>query len=236
VDKIKNLKIVKLLKELDYFETAHEYTSEIISEFDAEFIQGMNKFLNDNPELKEQYDKKVDDMIEAELNRKKKQAEVEEARREQAEKEREKEKIMDDEPVEDESEPEIEEDEEEPVTKRNEPPKKIKKLYREIVKLTHPDKVDDFDLNKLYIEATGFYNKNDKLGIYKVCNDLNIKYDLDADDDSIILKKIDKLKNEINFMESTYTWKWFNTEDEQEKDQLLISFIKMKLNSRSVTV
>jgi hypothetical protein len=46
---------------------------------------------------------------------------------------------------------------------------KIRKLYRDIVKVTHPDKVDNKSLNDIYIESTKCYDENDKIGIYKIC-------------------------------------------------------------------
>ena len=54
---------------------------------------------------------------------------------------------------------------------------KVKKLYREIVKKTHPDKVKDSDLNDLYIESTKYYEKGDILSIYKICDELNLEYE-----------------------------------------------------------
>ena len=43
---------------------------------------------------------------------------------------------------------------------------KIKKIYRDIVKLTHPDKVNSNDLIKLYIEAKDAYEDNDLFVLY----------------------------------------------------------------------
>jgi hypothetical protein len=106
---------------------------------------------------------------------------------------------------------------------------KVKKLYREIVKLTHPDKVDKKGLNDLYLTATKYYNNNDKIGIYKVCTELDIDYDLDDEDNQIIESKIDDLKKRIKFLESTFTWQWINTDGEREKLEMMIQFIRMRL-------
>ncbi len=109
------------------------------------------------------------------------------------------------------------------------PSPKIKKLYREIVKLTHPDKVKRKKLNDLYIKATNYYNLIDKVGIYRICNELDIDYELEDEDQSVIDIKISDFKNRITFLESTFTWKWFTTEDEMEKNQILIDYIKLRL-------
>lgn len=211
--KLKALEIKKLLKELDYTESDFEYKKEVLSSADQEFMRSITDFLEKNPDIKEKYDKKYDEAIKNNIdNFIRKNDEGEE---------------IIDEVVE---EPEIEEVEtEEEEALKPEPPKKIKKLFREIVKLTHPDKIKNKKLNDLYLEATKYYNDNDKLGIYKVCNDLNIEYDLDDEDNSIIENKITNLKNRIEFMEKTYTWMWYNCKDENEKNKIMISFIAIKI-------
>lgn len=106
---------------------------------------------------------------------------------------------------------------------------KVKKLYREIVKVTHPDKVDNKNLNDLYLESTRYYNDNDKIGIYKVCTELDIDYDLDDTDNQMIESKIEDLKKRIQFLESTFTWRWINTNGDKEKNEMLLSYIKLRL-------
>jgi hypothetical protein len=48
---------------LDYIESDYEYRNEIINEADSDFIKKINDFLNDYPELKELYDRKITDKI-----------------------------------------------------------------------------------------------------------------------------------------------------------------------------
>jgi hypothetical protein len=77
--------------------------------------------------------------------------------------------------------------------------------------------------------ATKYYDNNDKIGIYKVCTELEIDYDLDDDDNQIIESKIEDLKRRIQFLESTFTWQWINTNGEKEKTEMLLNFIKLRL-------
>ena len=213
--KLKALEIKKLLKELDYTESDFEYKKEVLSTADQEFMQSIVELLSKNPALKERYDQKMNESMNNNIDNFIRKSEEEENI---------------DEPIEDIPEEEPETPEEEPdEVKKTEPPKKIKKLYREIVKITHPDKVKDKDLNESYLEATKYYNNNDKLGIYKVCNDVHIEYDLDPEDNQIIEEKIANLKNKIEFMEKTYTWMWYNTKDAEQRDKLILSFIAVKL-------
>ncbi len=121
---------------------------------------------------------------------------------------------------------------EEQVEKRKEDEvksKKIKKLYREIVKITHPDKVKSQKLNDLYIKATDFYDKNDLIAIYSVCNELKIEYELDDVDYELIKIKIKTIKEKMSFMESTFTWKWYTAADENEKQRVVLTYIKNQI-------
>jgi hypothetical protein len=107
--------------------------------------------------------------------------------------------------------------------------KEIKKIYREIVKLTHPDRVKKKNLNDLYIKATEYYDNNNKIGLYKICTELGIEFQLIDEDENYINQKITELRQKINFIESTFTWKWFNSQNDEEKNQILMNYIKLRI-------
>jgi hypothetical protein len=200
MNRLQFLQTKKLFKELEYMESDFEYRNEIISEADSEFISKVNNFLEEHPKLKEIYDDKIDSHIQQSILRNTEEV-IE---------------LFEEEVI----EQEIFEEVKLP---------KVKKLYREIVKLTHPDKVDQKSLNDLYLTATKYYDQNDKIGLYKVCTELEIDYDLDDEDNQIIESKIDDLKRRIEFLESTFTWQWINTDGDKEKLEMMIQFIKMRL-------
>jgi len=214
MSKIKLLQLKKLLKELEYIESDFEYRSELISEADNEFIKSINNFLDIHPDIKDIYDKKINEKIDQSIK-----------------------KNQESNPI---TELEVTEDiEEEPiyesvmdnmVTDLVETNVKLKKLYREIVKLTHPDKIKKSNLNDIYIKATQFYNFNDKIGIYRICSELNIDYDIDDDDEIFISERIDSLRKRITFLESTFTYKWFESENEEEKNRIMVEYIKLRIN------
>lgn len=118
--------------------------------------------------------------------------------------------------------------EEQQIIDRIESSPKIKKLYREIVKITHPDKIDNTNLNDSYIKATEYYKINDELNIYKICSKLDIDYDIEEVDNKEINKRIDSIKNRINFLENTFTYQWYIS-DERNKITILLKFIENKL-------
>jgi hypothetical protein len=203
MNRLQYLQTKKLFKELDYIESDFEYRNEIISEADSEFITQVNNFLEEHPQLKEIYDEKIDNHIQQSILRNTEEV------------------------IELFEEEELEMDQ--VITYEDPKLPKVKKLYREIVKLTHPDKVSMKSLNDLYLMATKYYDNNDKIGIYKVCTELEIDYDLDDDDNQIIESKIEDLKRRIQFLESTFTWQWINTKGEKEKTEMLLNFIKLRL-------
>lgn len=222
MDKLNNLHIKKLLKELDYIESDFEYRNEIISEADQQFINSINSFLISHPEIKELYDKKITDKINETISKRSEELQ----------------KKVDDEGKKDtndeqntetshENNQTLEEKEEDTETPER---GKLKKLYREIVKLTHPDIINKKTLNDLYIEATKSYDSSDIINIYKICTELNIEFEIEEGDKHSIIQKIDTLKGRISFLESTFTWKWHNSQNESEKNQLIVNYLKMKLN------
>lgn len=208
MNKLKDLEIKKLLKELDFIEMDYEYRSEVVSEADSEFMNSINDFLCKNPEIKDIYDKRITENIEKTINDLKSK-EVKETNSEE---------VIEESDNSDNFEPSIDKSVE------------VKKVYREIVKLTHPDKIKDKKLNDFYIKSTDLYNNNDKIGLYKICDELGIIYEIDENDTEVIEDKINTLKRKINFLESTFTWKWFNTKDEKSREKILLDFISLKLS------
>lgn len=104
-----------------------------------------------------------------------------------------------------------------------------RKLYHSIVKITHPDKIKNIKLNDLYIEASEAYENNDVISLYKVCSDLNIEFDIPNNLYTEIKEKIDSIKKRINFIENTFTYKWFKSKNKSEKNKILMEFIKHKI-------
>jgi seryl-tRNA synthetase len=206
MDRIKSLKLKKLLKELDYVETDFELRNEIVGDADAEFIKSINLFLLDHPELKEIYDNKITENLDKSIKKS----------------EEGKDEIEDSEGL-------IGEVDEIEIRER-ELTKELRKIYREIVKITHPDIVKVKKLNDLYIKATNFYDERNKIGLYQVCDDVGIKYELTEKDADIIEDNINAFKKKIVFLESTFTWKWYNTDDDSQKNKILLDYIKLRIS------
>jgi hypothetical protein len=208
MSKLKSLQVKKLLKELDYIESELEYRHELVSEADNQFMIYISEFLEENPELKKLYTSRIDARVEQIINKKIEKSSAE---------------LDDNSSV----SQEIEENSENQIIV----PSKIKSLYREIVKLTHPDIIKRKNMNDIYINATKYYTLNDKVGIFKICDELNIDYDLDDEDVVEISDKINLTKEKLFFLESTLTWKWFNTDDDLQRKIIMVDYIKQRLFS-----
>ena len=208
MSKLKSLQVKRLLKELDYIESELEYRHELVSEADNQFMIYISEFLEENPELKKLYTSRIDARVEQIINKKIEKSSAE---------------LDDNSSV----SQEIEENSENQIIV----PSKIKSLYREIVKLTHPDIIKRKNMNDIYINATKYYTLNDKVGIFKICDELNIDYDLDDEDVVEISDKINLTKEKLFFLESTLTWKWFNTDDDLQRKIIMVDYIKQRLFS-----
>lgn len=103
---------------------------------------------------------------------------------------------------------------------------KAKNVYRDIVKLTHPDKVDDEELNELYIEAKDAYEVYDLFELYFIARSLNIKLKLTFEEMDTLNKLIELKKQNIKSLESSYVWLWINGSSEDEKTRIVNQFIE----------
>ncbi len=213
MNKLKSLEIKRLLKELEFIESDFEYRNLAVSEADSLFINSISEFLSQHPELKKIYDDKITEKINKTIEKIQKKSDEEI-------------KNLEFENLQDDISP-IEETQKDDEDKTD--ISQIKKLYREIVKLTHPDKVKSNKYNELYIKSSNYYESGNKIGIYSICNELDIEYEIEEDDVILINEQILNLKNKINFLESTFAWQWYNCEDEMLRNQILLNFIKLKI-------
>lgn len=104
---------------------------------------------------------------------------------------------------------------------------KIKKIYREIVKKTHPDKVNSEELNELYIKATEYYVTYDIFELYFISKTLNIKIKLSLDETNTLNQLIELKKTELKAIETSFIWLWLNTQNNDEKNILVHKFLKV---------
>lgn len=103
---------------------------------------------------------------------------------------------------------------------------RIKKIYRNIVKLTHPDKTESEELKDLYIQATEAYEAYDIFELCFISKKLNIKVKLSLDETNTLNELIDSKKNEIKKIESSFIWLWITATNDIEQNNLVDRFIE----------
>jgi hypothetical protein len=103
---------------------------------------------------------------------------------------------------------------------------RIKKIYRNIVKVTHPDKVDSEELRELYMEATEAYEAYNIFELCLISKKLNIKVKLSLEETKTLNELIESKKDEIKKIESSFIWLWLIAPNENDKNELVDRFIE----------
>lgn len=111
--------------------------------------------------------------------------------------------------------------------------KMIKKVYHQISKVSHPDKCKDKLRNKMFIDAKEFYENEILIGLLYICSKLkiNVKFEnISNDEFTIIYRNIKEVESNIKKCKDTVSWKWSNTNNNDEKKNIK-SWIKTKINN-----
>jgi pyruvate/2-oxoglutarate dehydrogenase complex dihydrolipoamide acyltransferase (E2) component len=103
---------------------------------------------------------------------------------------------------------------------------RIKKIYRNIVKVTHPDRIDSEELKELYMEATEAYEAYNIFELCFISKKLNIKVKLSLEETKTLNELINSKKDEIKKIESSFIWLWLIAPSENEKNELVDRFIE----------
>lgn len=103
---------------------------------------------------------------------------------------------------------------------------KVKKIYREIVKLTHPDRTNSEELIEIYRKATIAADNYNVLELFQFCVELKISIELDLEDIDVLDFLIKTKKDDIKKIESSFIWLWLNAKNEEEKNKLAEMFVK----------
>ena len=102
---------------------------------------------------------------------------------------------------------------------------KIKYIFREIVKICHPDKSGDNNLINEYLLAKEAYEKNDLLTLYTISLKLNIIVDIDENNVWILKRNVEQKKKELMDYEKSFLWMWVHSNTEEEKNKIIEMYI-----------
>lgn len=103
---------------------------------------------------------------------------------------------------------------------------KLKNFYRQIVKLTHPDRIQGDSFNFIYNEANIAFKNGNSSEILIICDRLGLSYQIDDEEKELLKMEISDLKNKIIMLESTYPYQWSLKKDDNDKNAIALNYIK----------
>lgn len=132
-----------------------------------------------------------------------------------------------------------------PQTPQEQPPKKkidpntidkstrekVKKLYREIAKITHPDKAKTDEHTELYVKATLASEEFDLYALYEICSQLNISHSIDVEDKDILKIRINEKKDKLKNIENSFIWLYAHASTDEAKQKLVDQFVNKHGNN-----
>jgi hypothetical protein len=107
-------------------------------------------------------------------------------------------------------------------------PSRLKKLYKEISKHTHPDKGGDPELFKKVQEV---YEDEDLIELLKYAGLYKVDFEIEEDDEVMIEKSCSDFQNKIEVHKNSMAWAYF-TGDKNKKlavIKMLESFLKQEI-------
>jgi hypothetical protein len=110
--------------------------------------------------------------------------------------------------------------------------RKLKKIYRDIVKITHPDKSDSEEYLDVYIRAKEAYADNNLLDLYLICLELKIDVDIEPEDLENIMEILTLKRSELSNLESSFLWLWAHAKTKESKDSVVLNFINKHANKQ----
>lgn len=146
---------------------------------------------------------------------------------------------------------EVKEDKEKPKSKKEEEPKpkekqpikkkiedellsdetkkRLKTMFREIMKKTHPDKVNSEDLVHFYVLAKEAYEENNIVQLAFVAQQINVDVDLGDEEIDFIKQLIKEKQNEVKGKETSWLWLWYKAEGQEElQEKIMNTYVNKK--------
>mgnify|MGYP002628862694 FL=1 len=99
--------------------------------------------------------------------------------------------------------------------------KRMKKMFRDVMKKTHPDKVKSEELVEIYIKSKEAYELNDLLSLSHYANKLNIEVRLNVVEIKILKDLLSKKKESLEVIESSWLWLWYNSKTKEAKKKVV---------------
>jgi hypothetical protein len=210
MNKLKKLEIKKLIQEYNYVLTDLEYKNELIGENKPLFLKLIS-------------DRKVELGIEDFEDKEERGINNEDEISSEIDKFSEPDGLND---FSDNNIDNLESDDLNGVSEDKEEDLKIKKLFRDIVKKTHPDRIGNDSKIDLYIKSKELYENRNFIELYFIAINLEIDIELEESDISNLKNSLINKKKESKSLENSYLWLWIVCEDDNNKKFIVDKFIK----------
>jgi hypothetical protein len=109
--------------------------------------------------------------------------------------------------------------------------KDLKKLYRKIIEITHPDKAEDKE--DIFREATKFYKEENLAKLLEIAFELRIKINELSDESlEMVQENIEDLEIKVGSLKKSTAWAWHNCDSGEDKDilaQMILSYKGIKI-------
>lgn len=122
-----------------------------------------------------------------------------------------------------------------PLTKeiakqRKETPYDSKKLFKQIARKFHPDKLpsDDPRLEEyegVFKAASSAIDNNSWAELFDIAEKYNLELENYETINGLLIKEVDLIKVEVNNKKNTYAWLFYNCERDEDKDKLMKQFM-----------
>tara|TARA_A100001515_G_scaffold87979_2_gene69945 strand:- start:1963 stop:2529 length:567 start_codon:yes stop_codon:yes gene_type:complete len=103
----------------------------------------------------------------------------------------------------------------------------VKKLYRKIVEVAHPDKATNKEAE--FRSATEAYKKQNLGKLMEIAISLNIEIEELSEQSLELLKQnVSKAEEKLKQLKESTAWYWYNAENDERKHQLALFILKEK--------
>ena len=113
---------------------------------------------------------------------------------------------------------------------------KMKKLFKQIASLTHPDKIPDSDptkehKTKIFLETMEAMKAQNWFKLQQIVNELGLDIP-DPDNEQLrwMKSEAERIKKAVHNITQTFAWVWYNTEQDDAKEQIMRQYFSIAMS------
>jgi len=102
----------------------------------------------------------------------------------------------------------------------------MKKIFRDIMKKTHPDAINTDEFVGLYNSAKLAYDSNDLITLSVIGNELKVEVNLKEEHIKTLRFLLNKEKQKFIDFEKSYLWLWVHTKTDEDKEKIIQLYVE----------